>query len=145
MVTSIRLAQPVPPVAGTDDSPNTYSYDALGHLTRVGQVGQSGGNSVAEKRVDLTYNAINEFSSIAWYKGTDGGSASEFATSAFSYDSLGRLTGLAYTKGGDNFFTPYSWTYASLSSAGMDFGRSVADPRAGAAAAAAVFSGLGRK
>ncbi len=57
---------------------------------------------------------------------------------------MGRLTGLGYTKGGNNLFTPYSWTFDSLSSAGMDFGEAVADPRAGATAASAVFSGLGR-
>ena len=81
------------------------------------------------------------------YTGTflyGGGSTHQVATSTYSYDSLGRLTGLAYTKGGNNLFTPYSWTFDSLSSTGMDFGEAVADPRAGATAAAAVFSGLGR-
>ncbi len=37
----------------------------------------------------------------------------------YSYDTLGRLTGLAYTKGNSNLFTPYSRAYESLSSAGM--------------------------
>ncbi len=133
-----------PSIGGTADFLNTYTYDALDRLTRVDQVGQSGGNSVAEKRVDLAYNAIGQFTSIARYKDTDGGTTNEVATSAYTYDTLGRLTGLAYTKGGNNLFTPYSWTYDSLSSAGMDFGEAVADPRAGATAASAVFSGLGR-
>ncbi len=108
-------------VAGTADFLNTYTHDALDRLTRVDQVGQ-GGNSVAEKRVDLAYNAISEFTSIARYKDTDGGTANEVATAAYGYDALGRLTSLAYTKGGSNLFTPYSWTYDSLSSFGMDFG-----------------------
>jgi len=132
-------------VAGTADFLNTYTHDALDRLTRVDQTGQ-GGNSVAEKRVDLAYNAISAFTSIARYKDTDGGAGNEVATAAYSYDTLGRLTGLAYTKGGTNLFTPYSWTYDSLSSAGMDFGQTptVGDPRVAATGTSAAFAGLGR-
>lgn len=42
--------------------------------------------------------------------------------------TFGRLTSLAYTNGGSNLFTPYGWTYDSLSSAGTGFGEAVADP-----------------
>ncbi|MHB8974460.1 MAG: RHS repeat-associated core domain-containing protein [Pirellulaceae bacterium] len=131
-------------VAGTADFLNTYTHDALDRLTRVDQIGQTGGNSVAEKRVDLAYNAIDKFTSIARYKDTDGGTTHEVATAGYGYDSLGRLTSLAYTKGGTNLFTPYSWTYDSLSSAGMGFGEAVADSRVSATAAAAVLEALGR-
>jgi YD repeat-containing protein len=108
-------------LAGTADFWNTYTHDALGRLTRVDQAPQSGGNSVSEKRVDLTYNAIGQFTSIVRYKDTDGGTSHEVATAAYGYDALGRLTSLAYTKGGTNLFTPYGWTYDSLSSGGMGF------------------------
>ncbi|MHB8974986.1 MAG: RHS repeat-associated core domain-containing protein, partial [Pirellulaceae bacterium] len=121
-----------------------YTHDALDRLTRVDQIGQTGGNSVAEKRVDLAYNAIDEFTSIARYKDTDGGTTHEVATAGYGYDSLGRLMSLAYTKGGTNLFTPYSWTYDSLSSAGLGFGEAVADSRVSATAAAAVLEALGR-
>ena len=133
-------------VAGTADFLNTYTHDALDRLTRVDQTGQTGGNTVSEKRVDLAYNAIGQYTSIARYKDTDGGTAHEVATAGYSYDTLGRLTGLAYTKGGSNLFTPYSWTYDSLSSGGMGFDGSatVSDPRVAATAAAAVFDALGR-
>ena len=130
-------------VAGTADFLNTYTHDALDRLTRVDQTGQTGGNVVAEKRVDLAYNASDQFTSIVRYKDTDGGTANEVATAGYGYDSLGRLTSLAYTKGGSNLFTPYSWTYDSLSSAGMGFGEAVADPRVAATAASAVFAALG--
>jgi RHS repeat-associated protein len=125
---------------------NSYTYDALDRLTRVDQTGQTGGNTVSEKRVDLAYNAIGQSTSIARYKDTDGGTAHEVAIAGYSYDTLGRLTGLAYTKGGTNLFTPYSWTYDSLSSSGMGFDGSatVRDPRVAATAAAAVFDALGR-
>ncbi len=36
-----------------------YTYDALHRLTRLDQAGQSGGNVVAEKRVDFAYNATS--------------------------------------------------------------------------------------
>ena len=130
-------------VAGTADFLNEYTHDALHRLTRLDQVGQTGGNSVAEKRVDLAYNAINEFTSIARYQDTDGGSTHEVATSAYSYDDLGRLTDLAYTQGGNNLFTAYSWSYDDLSSAGMG-ADGVADPRVAATAVLVVPAGLGR-
>ena len=133
-------------VAGTADFLNTFTHDALDRLTRVDQTGQTGGNTVSEKRVDLVYNAIGQYTSIARYKDTDGGTANEVATAGYSYDTLSRLTGLAYTKGGSNLFTPYSWTYDSLSSSGMGFDGSatVSDPRVAATAAAAVFDAMGR-
>ncbi len=107
-------------IAGTNDLTNDYTHDALHRLTCVDQIGQTGGNSVAEKRVDLGYNALGQFTSIARYKDTDGGTANEVASAAYSYNTLGRLTGLAYTKGSSNLFTPYSWTFDSLSSAGIE-------------------------
>jgi len=56
-----------------------------------------------------------QFTSIARYKDTDGGSTNEVATSEYSYDTLARLTDVAHKKGGSNLFTPYSWTYDYLS------------------------------
>ena len=43
-------------VGSTDDYVNTYSYDNLGRITQITQEGVSGGNAVAEKRVDFAYN-----------------------------------------------------------------------------------------
>lgn len=83
-------------------------------MTRVDQQ-SNGGNSVAEKRVDFSYNALGQFTTIARYKDIDGGSTNEVATSSFSYDALDRLTDLAHKKGGSNLFTPYSWTFDYLS------------------------------
>lgn len=105
-------------VSGTNDFQNAYTYDNLNRLTRLDQQSQSGGNSVAEKRVNFSYNAIGQFTQIGRYKALAGDSANEIATSAYTYDTLGRLTGLAYKKGGTNLFTPYSWTFDSLSQVG---------------------------
>ena len=100
-------------IDSTDDFLNSYTYDSLNRLTQLDQEGQTGGNSVAEKRVDFAYNLANQYTTIARYNDTDGGSSNEVAASTYSYDTLGRITGLEYERGGTDLFTPYSWTYDS--------------------------------
>ena len=41
------------------DLVNQYQYDSLNRITRITQAGQSGGNAVAEKRVDCEYDLGN--------------------------------------------------------------------------------------
>ena len=101
-------------IDSTGDFLNTYSYDALNRLTRVDQEGQTGGNTVNEKRVDFQYNALGQYTEIARFNDTAGGTANEIATSTYTYDTLGRITGLEYENGGTDLFTPYSWSYDSL-------------------------------
>jgi RHS repeat-associated protein len=101
-------------IASADDFQNSYTYDALNRLTRLDQ-GATGSASVAEKRVDFAYNAIGQFTSIARFNDLDGGSGDELATATYSYDTLGRLTDLAYKNGGTNLFTPYEWSFDNLS------------------------------
>ena len=58
-------------------------------------------NTVGEKRVDFSYNVLDQFTSIARYKDADGGSTHEVATSTFGYDTLGRRIyqpGLSYLR-----------------------------------------------
>jgi YD repeat-containing protein len=98
-------------IGSTQDFFNTYSYDLLNRLTQVQQAGVSGGNVVAEKRVDFTYHDDSRVHTIARYNDTTAGSAHEIATSTYSFDSLGRLSELSYKQGSTNLFTPYSWTY----------------------------------
>src|SRR6185437_1038125 len=52
-------------IAGTADFLNTYSYDALDELTQLVQQGQTGGNVVATKGANLTYNALGQLATIA--------------------------------------------------------------------------------
>jgi RHS repeat-associated protein len=101
-------------IAATVDFQNTYTYDSLNRLTRLDQSGPAGGNEVAEKRVEFAYNAIDQFTMIARFNDTDGGASNEIATATYSYDAIGRLTRLDYTKGGVDLFSPYSWTYDNL-------------------------------
>jgi hypothetical protein len=101
--------------AGTPYLKNTCTFDGLNRTTRVNQQGQTGGSTVAEKRVDFSYNARGQFTSIARYKAVAGGTSNEVATSSFNYDTLERLTELAHKKGGSILFTLYSWTFDALS------------------------------
>ncbi|MFN0054799.1 MAG: hypothetical protein ACKV0T_21720, partial [Planctomycetales bacterium] len=98
-------------VAGTADFLNNYSYDALDRMTQVKQQGQSGGNSVANKRVDLAYNAAGAYSSISRYADLTG--TNLVASTTYTYDSADRLTNLSHDKGGTNLAS-YTWTYDTL-------------------------------
>lgn len=98
-------------IVTTDDFLNTYTYDSLNRLTQIDQGEQSGGNTVAEKRVDFTYTTASQFDTIARYNDTDGLTADEVATSTYDYDTLNRITDLEYENGGTDLFTPYEWSY----------------------------------
>jgi hypothetical protein len=67
-------------------------------MTQVIQQGQSGGNAVAVKRVDLTYNAAGQFDVISRFQSTT--AAAPVATSHYGYDGMGRLTDLDHKTGG---------------------------------------------
>ena len=51
-------------VGETADFVNNYAYDSLGGITQVTQPHISGGNAVAEKRVDLAYDANGQYNTI---------------------------------------------------------------------------------
>ena len=97
-----------------DDLENTYTYDALHRLTRLDQAGQSGGNVVAEKRVDFAYNATGQFTDIDRFKDLDGGSTHHVVETDFVYDGLGRLTDLTHTHD-TTTIADYGWTFDSYS------------------------------
>lgn len=53
--------------------------DALHRMTRIEQLGVTGGNAVAEKRIDLTYDAVSQWQTITRYGDLD----AEKATGVF--------------------------------------------------------------
>ena len=75
-------------IDGVADFRNLYHYNAAGQVDHVTQASQLGGNAVAEKEVDLDY-AGGQLQALR--RTQDGQSV---ADSEFTYDSLGRLTGL---------------------------------------------------
>ena len=92
----------------TDDFVNDFSYDNLGRMTRVTQQGQSGGNVVAAKRVDLTYNAAGQWDTITRYANLSG--TQLVAESSYAYDGTARLTGLTHAKD-TTTLADYDWAF----------------------------------
>jgi RHS repeat-associated protein len=74
-------------------------------------LGVSGGNMVAEKEIDLTYNADGTFSSITRMLGS-----STVVTATYTYDDLERLTGLVYSQGSTTL-SSYALTYSDSTTA----------------------------
>jgi RHS repeat-associated protein len=131
-------------IGATADFANSYAYDGLGRMTRVEQLGQSGGNGVAAKRVDLSYNALGQFTEIV--RQTKPSSTwNEVATSTYGYDSLHRLTSLDHTHGATDI-NDYTWTFDNLSGAVPGLSELVGGGNSivQALSLGALFGGLGR-
>jgi YD repeat-containing protein len=95
-------------IGGTADFVTDYTYDALHRMRRIEQHGVSGGNAVAEKRVDLDYDAASQWQSITRY--TDLAATKLVATSNYAFDAAGRLTNLDHVQG-PTTLAGFSWTY----------------------------------
>ncbi len=80
-------------INGTVGAATSYLYDALNRMQRVSQTA-SGGLPVADKRVDIAYNAIGQFAAITRYSDLAGSQLVVGTT--YQYDSLNRLTSLAH-------------------------------------------------
>jgi RHS repeat-associated protein len=101
-------------IGTTADFKNEYVYDGLNRMTQVIQQGQSGGNAVAAKRVDLTYNAAGQFDVISRFQST--GTTAPVATSHYGYDGMGRLTDFDHkTAGGATTLASYDYTFDAAS------------------------------
>jgi hypothetical protein len=97
-------------VAGTADFLNTDSYDNLNREIAVSQQGQTGGNAVADKLVDVAYNSAGDTTAIDRYSDLSG--TSLVASSAYGYDGDERLTSLTHTASdGTTTYADYAWTY----------------------------------
>jgi len=82
-------------IAGTSDFKNTFSYDTLARVSSIVQQGQTGGNAVAEKRADFSYDDSGAFTQISRYADAAG---AELALNTFyAYDDAGRLTSLIHS------------------------------------------------
>jgi hypothetical protein len=92
---------------------NTYPYDYLGRMTRVTQSGQSGGNAVAEKRVDFHYDPLHDhrFESIIRYADLAG--TKMVAATNYSFDGNNRLLALSHLDSSSNTLAGYTWAYDS--------------------------------
>jgi hypothetical protein len=100
-------------IGGVSDFTNAYFYDSHQQITSIRQSGSTGGDSVAAKRVDFSYNADNQTTAIARFANLAASHA--VAKTSFGYDSHVRLTDLiqADTAGGgpDAPLAQYHWTF----------------------------------
>ncbi len=93
----------------TPDFVNTYRYDDLHRVKSIKQVGQSGGNTVADKQVGLIYNDAGQLKQINRFNQTlnttpedpnaglydvSSNSDGAIAISNYTYNHAGRLTDL---------------------------------------------------
>jgi hypothetical protein len=92
------------------DFQNVYAYDYLNRLKQVTQQGQSGGNAVLKKQIDLTYDMAGQFDTIARSYVDDQQTVNEVATADYTFDHAGRLTGLSYAHGQTAIVT-HGWTF----------------------------------
>jgi RHS repeat-associated protein len=117
-------------IDGTPDFVDDYAYNAAGEVISVTEHGVTGGDAVANKEIDLTYNSAGELATVDRYQ--DGVLAVE---GDYTYDSAGDLTGLVYRQG-DTVLASYAWTYSSdgsplLSGEGQGEGAFVWSPSGG--------------
>ena len=91
------LSQAATTIGGVDDAVTDYIYDGFGRLASIQQYGVTGGNAVAEKRIDYTYDDAGQWDTITRY--ADLVATDLVATGDYGYDLTGRLTSLMYTKG----------------------------------------------
>jgi RHS repeat-associated protein len=95
-------------IGGTADFKNTYVYDNLDRMTRVVQEDVTGGNVVADKRVDFQYNALSQFTQLDRYQST--GTSNLVGTTTFAYDGLNRLAEMDHKQGATTL-AGYDYTY----------------------------------
>ena len=99
-------------IDGTSDFVNDYQYAN----NRMVQVRQSGlwGNPVADKLVNIGYNADGQLGTIARYADAYGGTL--VASSTYAYDGAARLTGLTYAfPEGSDTAPSYTWAFDNAS------------------------------
>jgi len=82
-------------IGSAADYRNTYTYDKQGRLVTLTQASQTGGQAVASKRVDLSYEPGGQLAGIARWASTTQTSA--VADSVYAYDTIGRLTSITHT------------------------------------------------
>jgi|GEM_PF-1562810 len=94
------------------DFVNTYSYDTAGRMSQITQtrgVGfQPANSSLSDKRIDMTYDSVGRFTSIARYESLT--TTNSVATSNYVYDNAGRLTSLQHV-GQASSLSGYTYTW----------------------------------
>ncbi|TWT29628.1 RHS repeat domain-containing protein [Blastopirellula retiformator] len=104
----IRLAAEID---GTDDLLSEYAYDFLNRMTQVTQAGQTGGNTVAEKRVDFTYDADDKYLLTSAARYADLAGTELIVTGLYTYNNFDKLSILKYQDATSTDIAEYQWGY----------------------------------
>ena len=103
-----NVTQVAATVGGTADYVTDYTYDAMSRVTSIRQHGVTGGNAVAEKRIDFTYDDVGQYATIITYANLAG--TQLVSTATYTFDDAYELVGLTYTKGATTLAS-YAYTY----------------------------------
>jgi RHS repeat-associated protein len=96
---------------GTADLVNYYTYDERLRTAEITQTGLSGGNSVADKRVNFTYADDGRLENISRHANLTG--TQLVAQTGYTYDNQNRLTGLSHYQG-STILADYDYTIDSV-------------------------------
>ncbi|MDZ4852594.1 MAG: RHS repeat-associated core domain-containing protein [Pirellulaceae bacterium] len=101
-------------INGVIGGKNEYTYDALDRLTRQTQSSAVGStNPVAGKRVDIAYNALGQFTSLARF--ADLGGTQAVVTTSYSYDALSRLTNISHRNAANAVLNSFALAFDNAS------------------------------
>ncbi len=103
-----NLTQVAETIGSTTDAVTDYTYDDLGRVMSIQQHGATGGNAVAEKRIDFTYDDAGLYATIVTYANLAG--TQLVSTATYAFDDAYELVGLIYTKGATTL-SSYAYTY----------------------------------
>ncbi len=92
-------------IAGQQRGTTTLTRDRLNRVTQI----QQSGVGVANKRVDMNYDAASQLKGIQRY--TDLAGTQLVAASDYNYDLVGRLQDLTHRKANNNTIANYGLTY----------------------------------
>jgi RHS repeat-associated protein len=98
-------------VNGTADFANTFGYDDLNRLIQAQQTGQTGGNAVAPKQADFTYDSASNLTDLSRYGDLTGTTLA--ASTTYGYDDQNRMTSLDTTSGSTNIDDSMGYDVAS--------------------------------
>lgn len=102
---------------GTKDYINTYTFDRLNRLIQVEQTNQTGGNAVADKRINNTFNSLGQVTYTQRYENLSG--TGEALRTKYLYDGANRLTDLQHrhveNTTTSHALAEYSYTYDNMS------------------------------
>ena len=94
-------------IGAVDDFFNNYGYDNLYRRTQIEQ-SSNGGNAVAEKRIDVTYDIASQIASLDRFEDLAG--TQLVATTTYAFDDASRLSQLTHAKDALTI-ADYNWTY----------------------------------